>query len=607
MCNFFVNQMVNCYKILLLLLLGSLYFSSCSPKIQSIDDMLDGVKASPEVLVLHRDSVRFTISGSIPLKFLNKDARVLLYPEYVYDGKVLKLGEIIPFDGVYNQAIAEAKFSTDYLVPFLQGMEKGELIVKPVYQIKNKLYTGKVKNIGVGVSATPLLTRIGQVRSDQPIPELGVYLTTDFSGINSTENRSFEVPFMIGRDRLVGNQLPTPLQNLLQRGESGKSIRSIRITGLHSPEVDELRDHNLAEKRAQSLRLRIENMGKKVPVEATFRKNDWFDFRLLLSEYRGIDDKLKERYLDVLTSSDSYESKLNSLKKLPQYAKVSRDLFPKLRTAKVSITLANNNFSNPEIAASVYKLLMEGKPLDGFSQEHLIYAGEKAVRLNEKAMIYTKLTELYPSVLAYNNLGVTYINQAQREINVDKRRELVASAIKAFRQANGLQLTSQVYHNLGRAYLLNQNYFEAYVAISQASGSGINGSGDREFVRMNEALRGALDIINGDYRLALIRFEQAPENEENLFNKGLAYFLISDYANAVLAFEESSQMNRASGYGFYGLAMVAAVNGDREALYEYVSRAVQTNEYLRGLAPTDMTFYRFFDDQKFLKAIRGGE
>ncbi|UJP64843.1 tetratricopeptide repeat protein [Mongoliitalea daihaiensis] len=603
MCNLFVNQMVKSYKVLFFSFLMMLCLSSCSPRIQSIDGMLDGIKANPEVLILHRDSVRFTISGSIPLKFLNKDARVLLYPEYVYAGTALRLGEIIPFDGVFNQAVGEAQFSTNYLIPFLPGMEKGELQIRPVYQLKDKLYTGSAKVLGVGVTTVPLLTRMSQVRSDQPIPDIGVYLTTDFSGINSTENRSYEASFQLGRDRLVGNEMPAALQNLLQRGERGKTVRSIRITGLHSPETDETRDHNLAEKRAQSLRLQLENLGKKYPIETNFRKNDWFDFRVLLAEYSGIDDKLKERYIDILTSSESYESKLSSLKRLPQYAKVSKELFPKLRIAKVSITLANNDFTNPEIAASVYKLLMEGKAMEGFSQEHLIYAGEKAVRLQEKEMIYKKLTELYPSVLAFNNLGVVYINQAQREINLQKRRALISSAIRVFRQANGIQVTAEVYHNLGRAYLLNDNYFEAYVAISQASG--MSGSVDREFVRMNEALRGALDIINGDYRLALIRFEQAPENEENFFNKGLAYFLMSDYANAVVAFEESSQLNRTSGYGFYGLAMVAAVNGDREAVYEYISRAVQTNEYLRSLAPTDMIFFKFFDDERYLRAIRG--
>lgn len=605
MCNLFVNLMVKNYKVLLFAFLYLIYLSACSPRLQSIDDMLDGVKVNPEVLVLHRDSVKFTIAGSIPLKYLSKDARILLYPEYIYDGKVFRLGEIIPFDGVYNQTITEAKFTSNYLIPFLPGMEKGELQIRSVYQAKNKLYAGSVQKIGVGVITTPMLARFGQVRIDQPIPEIGIYLTRDFSGINSSENRQYDVNFMLGSDRLVGNQLPSNLQNVLQRGERGKIIRSVRIVGLHSPEFDDTKDHNLAEKRAQSLRLRIDNLRKGLPAEISFRKNDWFDFRVLLSEYQGIDEKLKERYFDVLTSNASYESKLGSLRKLPQYTKVAKDLYPKLRAATVSITFSSTDFSNPEIAASVYRLLMEGKPLDGFSQEHLIYAGEKAIRLQEKEMIYRKLIALYPSVLAYNNLGVVYINQAQREINIEKRKELIQSAIRMFRQANDLQTTAQVYHNLGRAYILQQNFFEAYVAVSQASG--MNMSAEKEFIRMNEALRGALDIVNGDYRLALIRFQQAPENEENLFNKGLAYFLTSDYTNALIAFEESIQMNRSSGFGFYGLAMVSAVTRDHGAVYEYIRKAVNVNEFLRAQASKDLTFYSYFEDEKFLKAIRGTE
>lgn len=382
------------------------------------------------------------------------------------------------------------------------------------------------------------------------------------------------------------------------------SLKKIKITGLSSPEDAELTNPGLAAKRAENLKERIRNVQgfSKLPIETDSRSNDWFDFRLLLREYTGINTNQRESYYNMLTSNGDFAEKLVQMRQFDTYRKVSSELYPRLRSAKVTVFLQNARFSDPEIAASVFKMLQDGRGLEGFSNEHLIYAGQQAKRLEEKERIYQKLTEINPSALAFNNLGVVYLNQAQRELGKREKNILINQAIKMFREANRLQANSISMHNVGRAFLLREDYFEAYLAISEASGLEKNES--NAFLRYNEGIRGALDIINGDYRLATIRFNRAPENEVNFFNKGLAYFLAEDYRQALIAFEESVQVNRDFGYGFYGLALVAAKSGDQPALIENLEKAIIRSEYLKERAMKDVIFKDYLVEPRFVRIFK---
>jgi len=579
-------------------------FFSCSPKINQFGKLLDGVYAKPDVLTLHRDSVRVRIQGALPLAYLTKETKIHIYPEYRYGEGSLRLGRLTPFDGEYVLSTVQAKLDETIVFPYLEGMEKGELVIKGQIEREDKTYSVPEKTLAKGLNTAPLLARMGQITPDEPIPDLGIFMTADFSGINTMETREFMVPFVLGKDQPVSKSLPSALNNLIVRGEQGMAVRKVAATGIVSPENQELADPNLAAKRSDAMKSLLKGFPNlnPLPIDNAYRKNDWFDFRLLLGVYEGITAAEKEDYYNILLERSDFETQLRKMRQLKTYSKVSRDLFPKLRGVKVAIILENTRFSDPEIAASVYRLLKEGKSLDDFTKEHLIYAGHKAPRLHEKETIYLKLTEIFPSELSFNNLGVVYLNQAQRELNVSEKNLLINKAIAMFRQANKFRITSVSMHNLGRALILRGDYFEAYVAISEAST--LERDETNEFLRLNEGVRGALDILNGDYRLATIRLNRAPENEINLFNKGLAYFLIDDLAPALEAFEESVQINRDYGYGFYGLAMIAAVSGDKQALFENLKKAVDRSEFLKERALKEILFQPYQEESEFLNIFK---
>ncbi|WP_373495741.1 tetratricopeptide repeat protein [Aquiflexum sp.] len=576
---------------------------SCSPKIGKYDSLLNGIYAKPEVLALHRDSVRFSIEGAIPLELLNKDTKITLFPEYIYGEGALRLGEIVPYDGAFTKSLVEAKVDERYVFPYLPGMEQGTLIMKGLVERRKGVFQSPAKTLADGLETSPLLTRIGQIIPDEPIPDIGIYLEKDFSGRNATESREFNVSFQPGSANREVPVLPLSLRDFFILGESGKKINKVIVTGLKSPDS---RDNiqGLAQKRAELVTDQLkESRGLRgVKIETDYRSNDWFDLRLLLSDYNGITQAQKEEVYNILLNQNDFFGQKEELQRLPAYRNISRDLFPKLSAAKISVELEDTRFNNTEIASSVYALLQNGKPLEGFNQDHLVFAGQTAKRLDEKEAVFQKLTEVHPSELAFNNLGVVYLNQAQRELDTREKNVLITKSINMFRQANRIKTTSVSLHNIGRAYLLRGDYFDAYIAISEASALEKNETD--AFLIYNEGVRGALDIINGDYKLATIRLNRASENEENLFNKGLAYFLAEDYRMALESFEECVQKGRESGYGFYGLALVASYSQDVEALKENLSKAIDRSEFLRARALRDINFKPYFDKKEFIDIFR---
>ncbi len=587
-------------KVFVLILLSGVAFS-CSPKISPYADLLDNVQAKPEALQLHRDSIRFQLTGAIPLKYLKEDVKVVLYPEYVYGEGALRLGETVPFDGAYVKSFNSVRVEDKYVFPYLPGMDSGTLLLKATVERKGKLFPVDQKQIGVGLNTLPMLTRMGQITPDEPIPAIGLYATSGEKNQDIAQVREFTVFFKLGSDAQESEHLPQGMADFFSTTPLA-AIKQITVTGLVSPESAET--NTIAQRRAEKVKaqlLRQFRLGSDLIAVQT-RRNDWFDFRVLLGDFEGINEQQKEAYYRTIMNGNEYSSQLREVQKLSTYQAVSKALYPKLRAAKISVSLDNSAIDQPQLAASIFKMINEGAPLEGTNPQHLEYAGVAAKRLQEKEAIFQYMVRQYGNENALNNLGVVYLNQAHRELSNRERNMLISKAIANFQQANKIRPTAIAFHNLGQAHILRGDYFEAYVAISEASA--LEKEENNEFIRFNEGLRGALDIVNGDYKLATIRLNRAPSTPHNLFNKGLAYFMTEDYANALAAFEESVQINREFGYGFYGLALVAAVTKDKDALLENLGKAINRSEYLRERAVSELMFKEFHQEKEFRDVLR---
>ncbi|MEX0882637.1 MAG: hypothetical protein WDZ72_04110, partial [Cyclobacteriaceae bacterium] len=155
-------------------------------------------------------------------------------------------------------------------------------------------------------------------------------------------------------------------------------------------------------------------------------------------------------------------------------------------------------------------------------------------------------------------------------------------------------------YNLAMVFWMQDDKISAYRTFYRSMAISKSGT----LRKTQEGALGAVSNYNGDYRLAAIHLNLAEKNAVNLFNQGLANFLAQDYYNALVKFEESALMDMSNGYPFYGIALVAARNGEEMLLYENLNKAVNRSEFLKKRAPVDREFFDYHEKEGFKEAIR---
>jgi tetratricopeptide (TPR) repeat protein len=259
---------------------------------------------------------------------------------------------------------------------------------------------------------------------------------------------------------------------------------------------------------------------------------------------------------------------------------------PQLRVAKIEIKSAPKSGLSMEQSAKLNQVLTNSLPSNSLSHSEWAIAGESSPKLEDQGVIYSKMTELFRSALAYNNMAVVRMRQAQRTLDEESKEVLWEEAERLLEQANRIEVNPYSLHNQGQILALKKEYWEAYKKLSEASGR----TEDSNFIKANEGLRGALDIIRGDYKLATLRFDYDFSEPKDFFNKGLAHFLLEDYAKADFAFEQSVIAGRQFGYGYYGLALIAVGSGQEEVALIQLKKAIDANKQLYQKAIMDPLF-----------------
>jgi len=302
----------------------------------------------------------------------------------------------------------------------------------------------------------------------------------------------------------------------------------------------------------------------------------------------------------VLMSKESYLEQSSKLKRIPGYLQIEKDLYPKLRSVKVELVAKPRTGLDLEQSTRLNAALKNSDSPNQLSFAEWALAGEATQSLDEKAAIYSKMTEYYRSPMPYNNMAVVRMRQAQRTLDGQSKEILWEEAERLLTQAYRIEPNPYSLHNMGQILALRGDYWEAYKKLSEAS----LGTQNLDFVRANESLRGALDILRGDYKLATLRFDYKFNDPKDYFNKGLAYFLLGDFAKANMAFEESVFLSRDFGYGFFGLAMIAAESGQKEIALIQLKKAIDANTQLATKAYLDPIFQELREEKDFFVNLK---
>jgi len=586
------------YGIVILFLLTQTVLGQVNSSTSS-DRFISDVTISPSKLKLEGDSIRFTIKGTIPVEsvFTPRNPRVsLIY--YSREG-AMELGDLPLVKQVANFAY-EKKFSIRY-EPWMRG---AVLELKFFQGKKDNTKSFVSKILAKGIIAPQLLVKLGEVHPDEPIPQVGLYQLTGEIDSELESREEFAFYFNPGT-----SSLKSGLENLEAYKKIGEFVQkypkilSVKITGLQSPEQSEGRNSQLGNARAQVAGKTL--LAKFPEIDSSklafdSRWNDWFDLRLLLKDYQGISTQRKEEVYAVLLNNESFLEKGERLKKIPGFIQLSTDLFPKLRVAKIELLAKPLNGLTLEQSNRLKEAMTSKIGVNRLSFAEWAIAAEASQSLEEKALIYSKMTEFYRSALPYINMAVVRMRQAQRTLDQGSKEILWDEADRLLQQAYRIEPNAHILYNQGQILALKGAHWEAYKKLSEASVL----SKKPEFIMANEMLRGALDVLRGDYKLSTLRFDFKIKDPKDLFNKGLAYYLIGDFAQATMAFEESVIQGREFGYGYYGLAMIAVQTGQGEIAAIHLQKAISYNKSLLQLLVTDPIFEELMADPVYLKQFQ---
>ncbi len=545
-------------------------------------------------LKLEGDSIRFTVKGSIPIESVLIPKNPSISLTFNSDQHQLDLGGI-----VLKKDVSRYTYEKKYALKYEPWMSGAVMEISFFHGKKESQKAYEKQILAKGVIAPQLMVKLGEVYPDEPIPLVGLYITSGALDKEIVQKGDFVFLFDPGSatyESTVQNQaVIKEMDTFLQ---SNPDIKEFKITGIQSPEIADGKIPGLGLKRAESVRKVLDNRVSSLSdaqLKVVSRRNDWFDLRLLLSGYKGISANRRDELYSILMNQETYAEQAERLKKVPGFSQVSQDLFPKLRASKVEITSMPRSGLDINQSIKLKEALSKNDGTNALSFGEWALAAEATQSLEEKAVIYSKMTEFFRSPMPYNNMAVVRMRQAQRTLDRGSQEVLWEEALRLLAQAERIEKTPQTLHNQGQILALMGDYWEAYKKLSDASTMTLN----PVFLQHNEALRGALDVLRGDYKLATLRFDYPFTDPKDYFNKGLAYFMIADYVNANLAFEESVVLGRTFGYGYYGLAIIAAAGGQKEVAMIQLKKAIASNRQLSERAFQDPLFEELRSSPEF--------
>ncbi|RAI92054.1 hypothetical protein LV83_01280 [Algoriphagus yeomjeoni] len=581
------------------LLLFILFPLLCGSIMMPETDFLEDSQVIPGKLEFIRDSVRFEVTGTIPIESVlsPKNPKVNILFKSSENSLLFEELELTKNVSYYS-------YSKEFVLAYEPWMEGAFLEVQFFQGKKAQEEPYQKKVLARGVITTPLLAKVGKVNFDEPIPQVGLFISTGVMDTDLSRSKEFLIKFDAGSSSIKMNsanaQVIADLKNFLTENSS---VLSFKITGVQSPENAEGSSSKLGMDRAEAVNKLLKESNITIRdslIEVTSRWNDWFDFRLLLREYEKISTQRKDQFYAVLLDEADYQTQAQGLRKITGFNQVAGDLFPSLRAAKIEVVAKPLPGLNQAQSLVLQKALEQSTASSELDMADWAIAGETTPRLEDKAKIYSKMTELFRSVIPYNNLAVVKMRLAQRTLDQETKDLLWKEANDLLYQAAKIDTNPYVLHNQGQIMVLQGKTWEAYKKLSDASVLTRN----EDFLKYNESLRGALDILRGDYKLATLRFDYDYTEPKEFFNKGLAYYLSKDFSNASLSFEESVMAGRNYGYGFYGLALIAAQSGQAEVALLQLDRAIHASELLYQKALVDPIFEELRSSEEFFQIFR---
>ena len=559
----------------------------------------------PDPLIDLGDSVEFTVSGTFPPKYFNKNAVMMIQPVLKYEGgeKILapvKLkGEKVTGEGELVSYLNGGSFSHTYKVPYVKGMNVAQVVTQSVvYPYSGQEYAS-VKDAIAG-------NKKAKAIADKKIAD-GTIITA--KAVMHNENFYF-APDHYEKETIVTNKsglyfkvnqaklnwrLPlnknkanySALKGNLSDINKGWKVKSIDIQGWASPEGEETFNQGLSEHRAQTmekyvkakikreLRKKNNKFAFKSVKDLTFNLSangpDWNGFMKAVEKSNIAD---KSAILNVVNSANESKKEVEIRNLIQIYPELERDILPPLRRAELYVNAIEPKRPESEIAA-----LSTSSNYGELKVNEILHAANLTTDLNTKKQIYANAMKSYPKCWrAVANAGAVDVQLG----NYKEAKMLLMKAIKMNKNA------AVVRNSMGVLMSRMGNYKKAEHCFTFAQKLGAD-----ETYNL-----GIVNIMKGNYAKAVMLLN----NKKCDYNLGLAQMLNGDLDHATGTLKCAKE----SAATDYLLAVVGARKGDNAMVYNYLAKAIKQDASYAGKAAKDREFLKLFKEADF-KALTGNK
>ncbi len=554
-----------------LMLAAVLAFSSCSNKLKPLTE--EYIKAVPQPLEAIGGQVPVTINATIPAKWFNKKAVVTATPvlrynggeawgtAYTYQGEKVKgNNQVVPY-----QAGANVTMKSSFT--YKPEMKKSELYLTFDAKVGNKKVSLPEVKIADGVIATSELadaaTANAAIAADKfqriikEAHDASIMFLIQQAELRSKELNKSEVADW--KD-LVKNADEAPNQNV-----------AIEIQAYASPDGGVELNTGLAEKREKNtdkyLAKELKKMKVDVPVDAKYTAQDWEGFQELVSKSNIQDKDLVLRVLSMYSDPEQRETEIKNISSV--FSTLADEILPQLRRSRLVANVEIIGKSDDEITA-----LAKNDP-KSLNIEEILYAATLTNDNAEKARIYNKAAELYPSdYRTWNNIGM----MAFKEGDLTKAEQM-------FNKANSVKSNAESNMNLGLIALTKGDKSKAQQLFGSASG----------VPELSEAL-GVLYLEQGEWQKAANSFGSVKTN-----NAALSQILTKDYSKASQTLNAISNPDATTSYL---KAIVAARTNDANSVVSNLKDAIAKDKSLAKEAANDLEFAKYATNSAFSSLVK---
>lgn len=550
-------------KTLVYLSLGAvvLSFGSCSKKVSEFASQY--FTTNPTPLETVGETVPATISGTVPAKFMPKNAVVTVTPVLAWEGGEASSSQVT-FQGENARAngqVISYKDGGNVTIPFnvkyQPEMANSDLYLDFKVNQGGSDYTLPRVKVGYGVIATSTLTDAASLAPASA--------PSDFERIIQ-EKYSAEIKFLINQANIRANQTSATdyvdlNEKLLNANAApNKEIAGVTVNSYASPDGTLDFNTKLAEKRETNTVAYMEKQLKKDKITefgeltSSFTPEDWEGFQELV-EKSNIQDK--DLILSVLKMYKDPEQREREIRNLSAvFDELAEEILPQLRYSKIIATVNVIGKSDAEMEQEF------ATDPSRLSLEEILYVGTLTNDEARKKAVYTAATKLYPNdYRTWNNLGAAEYALG----NYDAATDALAKAAKLAPGNKSVEL------NQGLVALATDNISKAKDLIGGAAG-----------VPEAASALGVLNLEQGNVANALSSFGSEKNN-----NSALAQILNKDYSAAKNTLAAVKNPNATT---YYLAAVVGARTNNENMVLTNLREAVKLNPAMKAQAQKDLEF-----------------